>query len=644
VLGAIKFSFLSYLCRIGAGILFWLSFFLTEGNCQIRIEVVRHPKLFTLNDSNIFLSGTFNSWSPGDENYKLTLDRNGVYFIELSDTLTYFEYKFTQGAWSSVEGSKDGKVRANRVYSKGIEPNPKLIRVEIEGWETQPSYVIIVRKIPKNTPHDASIYIMGDFNNWNPEDKSYRLIKQIDGSYRTLIYSPYKEVQFKFTRGTTSSVESRPGGRLLPNRIISREMVRANSDVVVEIASWMDLTDAIQLYSIYDLLLLFSFFQGLLLIITMPSMQGYNRSANRWLLILIGFTSVILLLKVVSNSPLVTQFTPKLQLLPDFIFFIYSPLFYLYIQRLLFRSRIISSASNKFHFIPALIQFFVYMAYFLMDGSSFGLKIAYPYSDLYIVRFSFGFVALIANIYYWLASNKSLRKYKENYENTNSYEQNLQYLTTVLFIQAVCLFAWMATIGVAAVGIWFDLDVFNLVEFSIETMWIIFSIITFFLGYFAAHEPNLFRVSEVIHELPVPGPLSLSTGNGQMKLASPEKIDGPIENLETEVSKVTTYMNEQKPYTNPKLNLVELAHHLKLPPYVLSKIINAGFERNFFDFVNGYRVEEFKRRVEDPQFRNYTLLSIAFDVGFNSKTAFNRSFKKITNQTPSSYFKNRTEY
>jgi AraC-like DNA-binding protein len=635
---------LSLLNRIGVSILIWLLFFPPEGDCQIRLEVVSHPKLFTLNDSNIFLSGTFNSWSPGDENYRLTRDRNGIYFIELSDTLTYFEYKFTQGAWSSVEGSKDGKVRANRVYSKGIEPNPKLIKVEIEGWETQPSYVIIVRKVPKNTPHDASIYIMGDFNNWNHEDKSYRLIKQIDGSYRTLIYSPYKEVQFKFTRGTLSSVESRPGGRLLPNRIISREMVKANSDVEVEIASWMDLTDAMQLYSIYDLLLLFSFFQGVLLIITMPSMQGYNRSANRWLLILIGFTSIILFLKVVSNSPLVTQFTPKLQLLPDFIFFIYSPLFYLYIQRLLFRSQIASGAGNKFHFIPALIQFFVYMGYFLLDGSSFGSKIANPYSDLYIVRFSFGFVALIANVYYWLASNKALKKYKENYENTNSYEQNLQYLTTVLFIQAICLFAWVATIGIAAVGIWFDLDVFNLVEFSIETMWIMFSIITFFLGYFAAHEPDLFRVSEVIHELPEPSPLSLSTGNGQAKLSSPEKIDEPIENLDAEVGKVTSYMNEQKPYTNSKLNLVELAHHLKMPPYVLSKIINAGFGKNFFDFVNGYRVEEFKRRVEDPQFRNYTLLSIAFDVGFNSKTAFNRSFKKITNQTPSSYFKNRAEY
>ena len=117
-----------------------------------------------------------------------------------------------------------------------------------------------------------------------------------------------------------------------------------------------------------------------------------------------------------------------------------------------------------------------------------------------------------------------------------------------------------------------------------------------------------------------------------------------IENLGTEVEKLAAYMDNMKPYINPKLTLVELATGLKQPPYILSRIINAGYDKNFFDFINGYRIDEFKRRIEDPKFRNYTLLSIAFDVGFNSKTAFNRSFKKITNETPSSYFNNRREY
>ena len=76
---------------------------------------------------------------------------------------------------------------------------------------------------------------------------------------------------------------------------------------------------------------------------------------------------------------------------------------------------------------------------------------------------------------------------------------------------------------------------------------------------------------------------------------------------------------------------------MKLPPHVLSKVINEGYGRNFFDFINQLRIDELKVRLNDPRFRSYTLLSMAFEVGFNSKTAFNRSFKKLTNQTPSEY-------
>ena len=91
-------------------------------------------------------------------------------------------------------------------------------------------------------------------------------------------------------------------------------------------------------------------------------------------------------------------------------------------------------------------------------------------------------------------------------------------------------------------------------------------------------------------------------------------------------------MLKNKPYANPNLSLNELASKLKMPPHILSKVINQGFQKNFFDFINTYRVDEFKIRMEDPKYRHYTLISVAYEVGFNSKTAFNRSFKKMTNQ------------
>ena len=66
--------------------------------------------------------------------------------------------------------------------------------------------------------------------------------------------------------------------------------------------------------------------------------------------------------------------------------------------------------------------------------------------------------------------------------------------------------------------------------------------------------------------------------------------------------------------------------------------VNKKVGKNFYDFVNQYRLEEFKRLLSDPKNRNLTLLSLAIDCGFNSKSSFNRHFKKVTGQTPSQYF------
>ncbi len=69
--------------------------------------------------------------------------------------------------------------------------------------------------------------------------------------------------------------------------------------------------------------------------------------------------------------------------------------------------------------------------------------------------------------------------------------------------------------------------------------------------------------------------------------------------------------------------------------YLTTKCLNAVFEQKFSDFVNGYRIKELKVLLQDPENEKYTLLSLAHDVGFNSKASFNRAVKKITGGTPS---------
>jgi AraC-like DNA-binding protein len=101
--------------------------------------------------------------------------------------------------------------------------------------------------------------------------------------------------------------------------------------------------------------------------------------------------------------------------------------------------------------------------------------------------------------------------------------------------------------------------------------------------------------------------------------------------------KVLAYFETEKSYLNPELTLSELAIKLNTNTSVLSAVINTGFGKNFNDFVNEYRVEEFKRKAAAPDGKHLTLLAIAFDCGFNSKATFNRAFKKVTDLSPKAF-------
>jgi AraC-like DNA-binding protein len=98
-------------------------------------------------------------------------------------------------------------------------------------------------------------------------------------------------------------------------------------------------------------------------------------------------------------------------------------------------------------------------------------------------------------------------------------------------------------------------------------------------------------------------------------------------------------MEEEKPFTNPDLTLNELAKTLSVHPNYLSQVINSRENRSFYDLINERRVQEFIKLTEEPLTQQFTLLSIAFDCGFNSKASFNRNFKKYTGLTPSEYLK-----
>jgi len=98
-------------------------------------------------------------------------------------------------------------------------------------------------------------------------------------------------------------------------------------------------------------------------------------------------------------------------------------------------------------------------------------------------------------------------------------------------------------------------------------------------------------------------------------------------------------MKEKKLFKHEELSLTELAQELRVHPNNLSQVINSYENKNFYDYINTLRIEEFKMLALSPENSNYTLLSLAFECGFNSKTSFNRNFKKITGESPSAYLK-----
>jgi AraC-like DNA-binding protein len=309
-----------------------------------------------------------------------------------------------------------------------------------------------------------------------------------------------------------------------------------------------------------------------------------------------------------------------------------------------------------------VIQFFVYLPYFLMDSKILKLKIVNQDLDLQIVFGTIGALGLVVNAYYWWMNYKAINIYKQQYQTRYSYEQNLHYLNTVLFIQAICLILGVFTGILMLFGQYVFAQNDDIIEKSIDVVWLVFSTITYFLGYYAIHQPEVFKVpqpeSSLVEELSNNGLFVENLLPKHLKTeANDAVLENNIEDVPPSVSKehsikekpldehslqqkekIDQYLQKSRAYANPNLSLNELAVKLKMPPHVLSKIINDGFGVNFFDFINGYRIQEFKKLVLDPRFKNQTFLAIAFEVGFNSKTAFNRSFKKITNQTPRDYF------
>ncbi len=110
-------------------------------------------------------------------------------------------------------------------------------------------------------------------------------------------------------------------------------------------------------------------------------------------------------------------------------------------------------------------------------------------------------------------------------------------------------------------------------------------------------------------------------------------------NVEKYKTELLHLMTEEKLFKNNKLTVNDVAKQLNIPRQHLSEILNVHMKIGFQDLLNQYRVEEFIECLQSETYKNYTLLAIANEVGFSSKSSFNTIFKKLKGMTPSQYKK-----
>ncbi len=161
-------------------------------------------------------------------------------------------------------------------------------------------------------------------------------------------------------------------------------------------------------------------------------------------------------------------------------------------------------------------------------------------------------------------------------------------------------------------------------------------ITVYFIAYHSFTQKEIFPVRQEQRET-----LILATNESDDNTNEKKKVISD-EELKLYKDQLIQIMNDNKPYLDSEINLVRLSELLRVTPHQLSYIINTGFKVNFFQFVNGYRVEKAKELLQNGD-EDLTMLAIAYEAGFNSKTAFNTTFKKLTRKTPSEFKKKLTD-
>jgi len=302
-----------------------------------------------------------------------------------------------------------------------------------------------------------------------------------------------------------------------------------------------------------------------------------------------------------------------LQHIDDCFFLIYGPIFYLYTQGVIFRDFKLSSR-NVLHLTPYLLL--------TISILSVGNLIPNPSKEIFISDFPWQFYLVSSLMYvhffvYLGLSYKSLWKYRLVIKNKYSQidQINLDWLSF-----ALNTFGLLAFISL--------IQNFIVLAENRTIFMVTLVLLLIFIFYFvnkvilkALRQPEIFV-----------GIAQTETTKYLGSNLTPSQIKEYKKQL-------VTLIGTEKPFLNPQVSLTDLSAKLSVSTKQLSQVINQSFNKNFFDFINSYRIQEVQQILKESKDDKLTVLEAMYEAGFNSKSSFNTAFKKETGLTPTEFRK-----
>jgi len=379
-------------------------------------------------------------------------------------------------------------------------------------------------------------------------------------------------------------------------------------------------------------------FQGLLLSVFLFSIRT-NKISNRLLGILTMCWGIVLLAFALQEKGLYEKY-PHMVFVFDQLIFLFFPLLYLQVKYLL-TSHTSFQPKDLFHFTPFLVSIGLFLNIFFMPTQE---KIELfenrtPY--LQTIEIILNEVISLQGIVYSILAILLIKKYQAKIKDyvSSAQKNNIKILYVGISLN---LLSW--SMGIADV----HLRYFN-IELGIDLFavtYLILVLVIYAISYAALKSAEIFKLDLQTEFIGAKAIKKIVQRSADDNIASEgkyvaEESTESLEEANRELTrlndKLLAYIEQEKPYLNPELSLPGLASSIDISRNQLSNVINQIHQKNFYEFVNQYRIDEVKKLMIDPSNKHLKLMSLAYDAGFNSKATFNRIFKQMTNLTPSQY-------